>query len=175
MIPQPTHELIRDLIAANFPIQIIGDAKHTSQFGVPYIAFVQGVAVPQGKGIGEFTTPISRADVNMATVEWISQQPKDHDVVVWRVMPEEIMPEYGNAIVRWRMHTMSSAQLVAHLTRKRISPDPRPNWDNDRNLILKTQKQSDEIEHLALLPDTERERREDELGIPSLRQYEPRT
>jgi hypothetical protein len=160
MTPQPTTELIRDLIAANFPIQIIGDAKHISQFGIPYIAFVQGVAVPQGKGIGEFTTPISRADVNMATVEWISQQPRDHDVVVWRVMPEEIMPEYGNAIVRWRLHTMSSAQLVAYLVGKST---------------LKKQKQSDEVYHMALLPDTERERREDELGIPSLRQYEPRT
>ena len=115
MTPQPTHELIRDLIAANFPIQIVGNAAHTSQFGVPYIAFVQGVAVPQGKSIGKFTTPISRADVNMATVEWISQQPRDHDVVVWRTMPEEIMPEYGNAYVCWRLHTMSRADLIAKL------------------------------------------------------------
>jgi hypothetical protein len=116
MTPQPTHELIRDLIAANFPIQIIGDAKAVSQFGVPYIAFVQGVQINEGESICDFT--FSRAQINMATVEWISQQPKDHDVVVWRTMPEEIMPEWGNAYVRWRLHTMSSAQLAEHLTKK---------------------------------------------------------
>ena len=120
MTPQPTHELIRDLIAANFPIQIIGDAKHVSQFGIPYIAFVQGHTLRDGEDtVSSEVFDRNRAQINMATVEWISQQPKDHDVVVWRVMPEEFMPEYGNAFVRWRLHTMSRAQLVAHLTAKK--------------------------------------------------------
>ena len=119
MIPQPTHELIRDLIAANFPIQIIGDAKAVSQFGIPYVTFCQSCVVQEGERLSDEVLKRNRAEINMAVVEWISQQPRDHDVVVWRVLPEEIMPEYGNAIVRWRLHTMSSAQVVAYLTTKK--------------------------------------------------------
>ena len=106
MTEKPMTQIIRELISANFPIEIIGAPKAQSQFGIPYTLFLNGKATPETRII-ESATP---GEINTRAIEWISQQPKDHDVAVWRELPEHLETH-----LRWRLHTMSRAKLIAHL------------------------------------------------------------
>lgn len=106
MTEKPMTQIIRELISANFPIEIIGQPRALSQFGVPYTLFLNGEAKPETRLI-ESATP---GEINTRAIEWISQQPKYHDVAVWRELPEQLETH-----IRWRLHTMTRAKLMEHL------------------------------------------------------------
>lgn len=114
MTPKPMTQIIRELISANFPIEIVGLAGPRSQFGVPYITFVNNSAPMEGDSLPDSVLDATDGQINAWAMEWISQQPKDHDVVVWRVFPE-LHEERDRRRIRWRLHTMSRAQLIAAL------------------------------------------------------------
>lgn len=106
MTEKPMTQIIRELISANFPIEIIGQPRALSQFGVPYTLFHNGKATPETRMI-ESATP---GEINTRAIEWISQQPHDHDVAVWRELPEQLETH-----LRWRLHTMPRAKLIEYL------------------------------------------------------------
>jgi len=133
-------QIIRELISANFPLEIIGQPRAMSQFGVAYTTFINGCAFNEGDS-ATHVLGAHDGQINTWAMEWISTLPKDHDVAVWRVFPEEqtvtindpasLRFEYGRELtfdeitklppmqtvrrIRWRLHTMSRAQLIAHL------------------------------------------------------------
>ena len=107
MTEKPMTQIIRELISANFPIEIIGVPRAQSQFGVPYTLFLNGTATPETRLIDG----AHDGEINTRAIEWISCQPKDHDVVVWRELPEQLETH-----LRWRLHTMTRAKLIEYLS-----------------------------------------------------------
>ena len=111
MNEKPMTQIIRELISANFPIEIVGLAGPRSQFGVPYITFVNGAVITDDDSSVDSA---SDGQINTWAMEWISTLPRDHDVAVWRVFPE-LHEEGDRRKVRWRLHTMTRAHLIAAL------------------------------------------------------------
>lgn len=106
---KPMTQIIRELVSANFPIEILGRSGTVSQFGMPYVSFVNGVVDPNAA-----LHEAHDGQINGWAIEWISQQPREHDVAVWLAFPHE-EPVGTGRLLRWRLHTMSRADLIKHL------------------------------------------------------------